>query len=43
MLVVAEPHHALAGRRIRDAGLLANQRWIGFPPSRGERDITATY
>ncbi len=38
MLVVAEPYHALAGRRIRDASLLANQRWIGFPPSRGERD-----
>ena len=42
MLVVAEPRHALAGRRIRDASLLARERWIGFPPSRGERDYPAT-
>ncbi len=38
MLVVAEPGHRLAGRRVRDARLLQSERWIGFPPSRGERD-----
>jgi len=38
MLVVAAPDHPLAGRRIRDARALRGQRWIGFPPVRGERD-----
>jgi DNA-binding transcriptional LysR family regulator len=38
MLVVAAPDNALAGRRIRDAGSLAGQRWIGFPQTRSERD-----
>ena len=38
MVVVAEPGHRLADRRVRDARLLAGERWIGFPPSRGERD-----
>ena len=38
MLVVAEPGHRLAGRRVRDARRLQGERWIGFPPSRGERD-----
>ena len=40
MLVVAEPGHRLADRRVRDARLLAGERWIGFPPSRGERDLS---
>ncbi|HLJ18604.1 MAG TPA: LysR family transcriptional regulator [Stellaceae bacterium] len=38
MLVVAAPGHRLAGRRIRDARLLAGERWVGFPPTPGERD-----
>jgi len=38
MLVVAAAGHALAGRRVQEAGMLADQRWIGFPPTRGERD-----
>jgi DNA-binding transcriptional LysR family regulator len=38
MLVVAAPEHPLAGRPVRQARLLANERWIGFPPSPGERD-----
>ena len=38
MLVVAGHDHRLAGQRIRDARALAGERWIGFPPSPGERD-----
>lgn len=38
MLVVAEPGHQLAKRRVRDAQLLASERWIGFPPVRGDRN-----
>jgi DNA-binding transcriptional LysR family regulator len=37
MLVVAAPGHPLAGRRIRQPRLLADQRWVGFPPTPGER------
>jgi DNA-binding transcriptional LysR family regulator len=42
MLVVAAPEHPLAGRRIRDARLLSGERWIGFPPTPGQRDSGAT-
>ncbi|MBS0223815.1 MAG: LysR family transcriptional regulator [Proteobacteria bacterium] len=38
MLVVAAANHPLAGRRIRNARLLAHERWIGFPPTAGEHD-----
>ena len=38
MLVVAAPTHPLAGRRISNAHPLARERWIGFPPTAGERD-----
>ena len=38
MLVVAAAGHRLAGRHIREARLLAGERWIGFPPTPGERD-----
>jgi DNA-binding transcriptional LysR family regulator len=38
MLVVAAAGHRLAKRRVRDARALADERWIGFPPSRGDRD-----
>ena len=38
MLVVAAPGHRLAGRRVRQARLLAGERWLGFPPTPGERD-----
>jgi DNA-binding transcriptional LysR family regulator len=40
MMVVAAPGHRLAGRRIRDTRLLAGERWIGFPPTPGERGST---
>jgi DNA-binding transcriptional LysR family regulator len=38
MLVIAAAGHPLAGRRIRDARPLAGERWIGFPPTPGERE-----
>jgi len=38
MLVAAAPGHPLAGRRVRKTSLLAGERWIGFPPTPGERD-----
>lgn len=38
MVVIAASGHPLAGRRVRDARMLAGERWIGFPPSPGERD-----
>lgn len=37
MLVVAAPGHRLAGRRVSDARLLAEERWVGFPVTQGER------
>jgi DNA-binding transcriptional LysR family regulator len=42
MLVVAAPGHRLAGRRVSQARLLAGERWIGFPPTPGERDSGQT-
>ena len=38
MLVVAAPDHRLAGRRVRDPRTLTGERWVGFPPSPGDRD-----
>ena len=39
MLVVASRDHRLAGRRrLRAARDLATERWIGFPPTMGDRD-----
>jgi len=38
MLVVAAAGHKLAGRRVRSVKALRGERWIGFPPVRGERD-----
>jgi DNA-binding transcriptional LysR family regulator len=38
MLVIAAAGHPLAGKRVRNARTLAGERWIGFPPSPGERD-----
>jgi DNA-binding transcriptional LysR family regulator len=38
MLVVAAPRHRLAGRRVREARALHGERWVGFPPTPGERD-----
>ena len=38
MLVVAASDHKLVGRRVDDAGMLTGQRWLGFPPTRGDRD-----
>jgi DNA-binding transcriptional LysR family regulator len=42
MLVVAAPGHRLVGRRIREARLLAGERWVGFPPTPGERGTAQT-
>lgn len=38
MLVVAAADHPLAGRRVHDPQTLAGERWVGFPPSPGDRD-----
>ncbi len=38
MLVVAAPGHRLAGRRVREVRTLQGERWVGFPPTPGERD-----
>ena len=38
MVVVAARGHRLAGRRLRASRDLASERWIGFPPSPGDRD-----
>jgi DNA-binding transcriptional LysR family regulator len=38
MLVVAARDHRLAGQRRLRARDLATERWIGFPPSPGDRD-----
>jgi DNA-binding transcriptional LysR family regulator len=38
MLVVAAPGHRLAGRRVRERRLVLGERWVGFPPTPGERD-----
>jgi DNA-binding transcriptional LysR family regulator len=37
MLVVAAPGHRLAGRQVREARVLTAERWVGFPPTPGER------
>ena len=42
ILVVAAPGHRLVGRRIREARLLAGERWVGFPPTPGERGTAQT-
>ena len=39
MLVVAAPGHRLAGRRVQQARLLTGERWLGFPPTPGEREL----
>lgn len=38
MIVIAAAGHPLAGRRVRNTRALVGERWIGFPPSPGERD-----
>ena len=38
MLVVAVAGHRMANRRVRNARALADERWIGFAPTRGDRD-----
>jgi len=38
MLVVAAAGHHLAGRRIRDPRDLKGERWVGFPPTPGDRE-----
>lgn len=38
MLVVAAPGHRFAERRVRQTRLLQGERWVGFPPTPGDRD-----
>ena len=38
MLVVSAPEHRFAGRCVRQTRLLKGERWIGFPPTPGDRD-----
>ena len=42
LVLVCSPDHRLAGRRVRDPGALARERWVSFPPRRGRREPFAT-
>jgi DNA-binding transcriptional LysR family regulator len=42
LVVICAPDHPLAGRRLRDAGKLAAERWVAFAPSRERRETFAT-
>lgn len=42
LVLVCSPEHRLAGRRVRDPGVLADERWVSFPPRRGRREPFAT-
>jgi DNA-binding transcriptional LysR family regulator len=42
MLVIAAPGHRLAGRRVRHAHMLTDERWIGFASTPGEQDSGQT-
>ena len=42
MVVACAAEHRLAGRRLRDPGALAGERWVTFPPRRGRREPFAT-
>ncbi|MGH7364886.1 MAG: LysR family transcriptional regulator [Candidatus Rokuibacteriota bacterium] len=42
LVVVCSPEHPLAGRRLRDPGALAGERWVAFPPPRRRREPFST-
>jgi DNA-binding transcriptional LysR family regulator len=42
LVVACAPEHRLAGRRVRDPGVLAGERWVTFPPQRRRREPFAT-
>lgn len=42
LVAVCAPDHPLAGRRLRDPGALAGERWVAFPPRRRRREPFAT-
>jgi DNA-binding transcriptional LysR family regulator len=42
LVVACPPEHRLAGRRVRDPGALAGDRWVTFPPQRRRREPFAT-
>ncbi len=42
LVLACSPDHRLAGRRGRDSGVLAGERWVAFPPRRRRREPFAT-
>jgi DNA-binding transcriptional LysR family regulator len=42
LVLVCSPDHRLAGRRVREPGALAGERWVAFPPQRRRREPFAT-
>ena len=42
LVLACSPDHRLAGRRVRDSGVLAGERWVAFPPQRRRREPFAT-
>ncbi len=42
LVLACSPDHRLAGRRVRDPGVLAGERWVTFPPQRRRREPFAT-
>jgi len=42
LVVVCAPDHPLAGRRVRDARVLAGERWVTFPSRRRRPEAFAT-
>jgi DNA-binding transcriptional LysR family regulator len=42
LVVACSPEHRLAGRRVRDPGALAGERWVTFPPQRRGREPFTT-
>jgi DNA-binding transcriptional LysR family regulator len=42
LVLACSPDHRLAGRRVRDSGVLAGERWVAFPPHRRRREPFAT-
>jgi DNA-binding transcriptional LysR family regulator len=42
LVLACSPDHRLAGRRVRDSGVLADERWVAFPPQRRRREPFAT-
>jgi DNA-binding transcriptional LysR family regulator len=42
LVVVCSPEHRLAGRRVRDPGAFAGERWVAFPPRPHHREPFST-